>query len=444
MNAPLQVDETIQLLSEERPVPVSYRTGRAGTGKSYGLTQQVQADPSSGILTATTGIASINLNSITINSLLKFYDFNSLRDAYISGNLTRALHKLTKQYRALMIDEASMLQGEALDILYRALREANMYRDVKVPMGITLCGDVGQLPPIDGKWIFQAACWPEFAANTVKLTHVWRQDAGPFLDALNHARVGEGGACAEILSAAGVRWNTARIVEFDGTTIVAKRDAVARHNAEMLRSLPGEPFIVESRRWGKQQPEWGENKRHEWGIPPKIELKIGALVMILANTSDFSMVNGDQGHVLAYDPDSRQMTINLIRTKKDITLAPSCREVSQAELPDDWHGTHEVPAGEDDGKYIPHQHYRKKAKRYVQGQVERFPIQLSYCSTVHRSQGLTLDVVQVDLRDRFFQESAMAYVAMSRSRTLEGLRIVCGKDYFVRQVNVDRRVLPWI
>jgi len=38
----------------------------------------------------------------------------------------------------------------------------------------------------------------------------------------------------------------------------------------------------------------------------------------------------------------------------------------------------------------------------------------------------------------------MAYVALSRCRTLEGLRLVINKDSFVRQVNMDPKVLPWL
>ena len=65
-------------------------------------------------------------------------------------------------------------------------------------------------------------------------------------------------------------------------------------------------------------------------------------------------------------------------------------------------------------------------------------------STVHKSQGLSLDRVQVDCRARFFGSPAMAYVSVSRTRTPEGLRIVGTLELFAKQVKVAPEVLRWL
>ena len=83
-------------------------------------------------------------------------------------------------------------------------------------------------------------------------------------------------------------------------------------------------------------------------------------------------------------------------------------------------------------------------KRFVLGQVEYLPLQLAYASTVHRSQGLSLDRVQFDFRNDFAKQPAMMYVSMSRCRSLAGLRLVGQPERFVRQVNIDERVRPWL
>lgn len=436
-------DDSLIEMVEDRPVPCVFRTGRAGTGKSTWVMEHTRENDEFAVLTATTGLAAVNLGATTINSILGYFDTLSMRDAYLTGRLTSILHKWAKRKRWFLVEEVSMMEADQLDYLYRAMQEANRFKDVREPMGIYLVGDFAQLPPVKGKWAFDAACWGEFQAGTVRMDKVWRQADGPFLDALNHAREGRGGACAEVLTSAGMQWHSSRIVEFDGTTILSKNDQVSRHNAEVLKGVPGEAFKVTSERWGMQRSEWGENRRtHEWGIPREMDMKLGAYVMILANTKGFEMVNGDCGYVRAYDATLGVFDIELVRTGKMVKLPRLVRDVSQMDEPPGWNGQ-ELAEEDDAAGWLPRPHHYHEGK-YVLGQIRYFPMRLAYASTCHKSQGLSLDRVQVDLRDKFWQSPAMSYVALSRCRTLDGLRVVINKDSFVRQVNADVRVKAWL
>lgn len=62
----------------------------------------------------------------------------------------------------------------------------------------------------------------------------------------------------------------------------------------------------------------------------------------------------------------------------------------------------------------------------------------------HNSQGLSLDQVQVNIRDHFFSTPGMLYVALSRARTAEGLRLVGQPGTFQARCTVDERVRPWL
>lgn len=429
----------VQSVSVDAPVPCERLIGCAGTGKTYTLLKRTQEDPSYGVLTSTTGISAVNLGAITVNSTLRYSTVDVLRDMYLSGRLARTIHSIAKKYNRLIVEEYSMADADALDLWYRGVQEANRYQDVDHPLGILLCGDLAQLPPVKGRWCFEANCWPRFAENTTRLTKVWRQDIGPFLDGLNALRAGHGPEAAEILTSAGIRWETVVDTEFKGTTILPKNDMVSRYNKFGLDRVKGATFFVPSRRWGKQLPEWGLNPRtKEWGIPPELELKVGAYVMVLSNASDFHYVNGDCGTVLSHE--GGLVTVKLKRTDQEVVIGPIVRHADQADPIDG--GSYAEPDFE--GGYFPQPHFRRKVRRYVHGQVEYLPLRLAWATTIHKSQSLTLDSVQIDIRNHFVGEPAMMYVGLSRCRTLEGLRLVGMKEVFVKHCKIDERTLPWL
>lgn len=415
------------------PVPCEFLCGVAGTGKTYSLRKAIEADPSWGMLCSTTGISAVNLGTTTLNSCLRFFDTDSLRDAYLRGTLATRLHDIGKEHARLCIDEVSMMDGLQLDLIYRATIDANAYADVRRPLGLTVVGDFAQLPPIRARWAFEADCWEHFAAHTTRLRKVWRQaEGGVFLAALGHARRGDGVSAASALTAAGAQWHTALDVDFDGTTIIPKNDAVDRYNGLALARLRGTLIAKASRRWGQLRGEWKN-------IPERLELKPGAYVMLLSNDPEFRYANGDCGHVAKFDDAAQTFVIRLVRNDAEVEVPILVRDVTMADAPAGWSG----PKRPDkDQSYLPRAHTHKR--RHVIGQVEYWPLRLAYASTVHKSQGISLDRVQVDFRDRFFAQPAMLYTALSRCRTLEGLRLVGQRERFVKHCNMERKVQQWL
>jgi ATP-dependent DNA helicase PIF1 len=89
-------------------------------------------------------------------------------------------------------------------------------------------------------------------------------------------------------------------------------------------------------------------------------------------------------------------------------------------------------------------YYDPHERGVVVGEVEYMPLRVAYASTVHKAQGLTLDCVQVDIGHYFFGNPALVYVALTRVRSIAGLRIVGDVGRLSRRIKTDSRVRRWI
>lgn len=403
------------------------------------------------MLCATTGIAAINLGGTTINAALGYFDSKSLQESYTNGFLTARLGRLWKAgVRRLVVDEVSMLSGDQLTFLVKGVEEVNGRgyvlgkwdeEDETEPpaMGLTLVGDFAQLPPVKEPFAWESPEWPRFAEHTVTLSEIRRQTDADFVQALRQARVGNGAAVLEALRG---QLHDQTDDQFEGPTLFAKNDAVDRYNWIRLSRVQGQDLYFESRREGEQRSEWGNPKKEPstWGIPIRLHTKVGALVMILANEREegpppqpFIYVNGDLGEVTGGD--ACHAVVRLQRTGQEVDVTYTRREVLQ---PIDSARRKELRDQGQQGRIT------ENGKFEITGWIEYLPLRTAYASTVHKSQGLSLDRLQVNIRDAFFKTGGMLYVALSRCRTREGLRIVGSEAALIERCAADPRLKAWL
>lgn len=430
--------------------PFCYLAGPAGSGKTFAVKDWQQREKGL-MLCATTGIAAINLGGTTINACLGYFDTKSLQESYTNGFLTARLGRLWRcGVTRLVVDEVSMLSGDQLTYLVKAIEEVNgrgyvlgkwTEEDEAEPpaMGLTLVGDFAQLPPVKEPFAWESPEWPRFAEQTLTLTQIRRQADAAFIEALRQARVGNGRAVLEAL-----RSQLAQETDdhFEGPTLFAKNEAVNRYNWIRLSRVTGADLYYESRRDGEQRSEWGSPKKdpQTWGIPIRFHTKVGALVMVLANAREegpppqpFLYVNGDLGEVL--EGEAQSCLVRLQRNGREVQVTYCRREVL---VPCDSARRKELRAAGQQGKIS------ENGKFEITGWIEYLPLRTAYASTVHKSQGLSLDRIQVNIRDAFFKSCGMVYVALSRCRTREGLRIVGSEAALIERCAADPRLKDWL
>ena len=448
---------------EKVDTPVEYRTGAAGTGKTFSVRAQIEQDPKWALLCATTGIAAVNLGTTTLHSTLGLRP-DVLEDQFTSGYMRQRMHVVARQYRNLVIDEVSMLSATFLDMLYTTAEQVNEFKDVAHAFGLILVGDFCQLPPINEPWAFDAQCWPRFEAATTRLTKNYRQGNGTFLDALNFLRSGRGAEAAKALAASGAHMVRNLDPAFDGTVILGRNAEVDNYNQLRYWKLKGHEFTYRATRWGKQRSEWKN-------VPDTLRLKVGSYVMILANDTErdlitheplFRFVNGDCGHIVDtsikppkpanddgeivedfLDENEPAMGIQLVRTGQVVDIEMVTRDFKHKNAPEDLSDDEIERAKKSPRLRLPDGTYYDKGFWY-RGGITYMPLRLAYATTVHKSQGLTLDRIQVDLRHNFLGEPAMSYVAMSRCRTADGLHVVGDARMIERRCRIDEKVRRWL
>ena len=132
-------------------------------------------------------------------------------------------------------------------------------------------------------------------------------------------------------------------------------------------------------------------------VPANLEMKKGAQVVIVANDSERKYVNGSVGVVEKLEENSIHVRLE---SGDIIELKPKIWEN---------HSYH-------------FNRHEKRIVSVVEGTYIQFPIKPAWAITIHKSQGLTLMKVNIDLGRGAFC-SGQTYVALSRCTTLEGIRL---------------------
>src|ERR1035437_458221 len=382
-----------------------YLTGSAGSGKTYLLNQYIdylKKNKFEVAVTASTGIAATHMKGITIHS----WSGHGIRDVLTEETLAeleerRYLWDRIQRTKVLIIDEVSMLHHFRLDLVDMLVRRFKRDERPFGGMQVVLCGDFFQLPPVsrqgerEAHFVYHSDAWKALEPTICYLHEQHRQTDESHLDILNEIRRND--VTESTYESLQSRFNKEPDNNAEPTRLYTHNIDVDTINTKALGEIGAESRIFEMRSHGR--PPLVEVLKKSCLAPENLHLKIGARVMFVKNNFEGGYVNGTLGKIVEFEMDA---PIVMTTKGKRIKAVPMSWSI------------------EEEGK--------------VKAEISQVPLRLAWAITVHKSQGMSLDAVEVDLSKSF--ERGMAYVALSRVRTLGGLKLL-GMNSMALQVHEE-------
>jgi len=382
----------IKLVEEKKNI---YLTGNAGSGKSTLINFLKRSLPSrTTFVTASTGISALHLDGTTI------YTF--VGAGLASGSVEQCVsiirrnpmsRKRWANTKVLIIDEISMINGALFDKFNYI---GQVMRGNGAPFGgiqLIVVGDFMQLPPVnkEGGYAFQATTWKSCFHQSCRLGKVFRQTDKAFVDVLDEVRYGQ-------VSRQSIKLLESRldqpapdetVVE---TKLFARKQGVSEYNNSKLQALD-----IKTERTFKSKDTCKKatdlKALNKLQAMEELRIRKGAHVMLIWNL-DLSrgLCNGSQGIVTDFKMGEGGIYFPYVHFQN---------------------GEQEL--------IVPMEWEIKKNKKVV-AKRRQLPLLLAWAITIHKSQGMSIDRAAISLSSCF--DIGQVYVALSRVRTLEGIRLL--------------------
>lgn len=363
-------------------------TGPGGTGKSRLILQIEEEALASGkevVVCALTGCAAVLLsrNATTLHSWAGI----GLSTGEI--RLTKTAQKRWKKTDVLIVDEVSMLSRELFDVLDDIGKRVRGNDRLFGGIQLVFAGDFFQLPPVNGEFCFKS---PKWVFETVLLTEIFRQKDPVYQKCLNEIRKG-------VLSKKSYDALCSRVIPSPegATRLVPLRSEADAINEAKYKALPAEEHVFEMQvTAGCSETDYLEKHIRVGKI---VRLKVGSRVMCVANILPL-LCNGSQGVIVAF--------------REGFPVV-------------DFY-THTC---------VVHRHTWSSGKS--KSSVSQIPLAYAWALTIHKSQGATLDLAEINVGSNVFA-AGQIYVALSRITALAGLFL---NEFDPSKISVNSDVLKF-
>jgi ATP-dependent DNA helicase PIF1 len=394
-----------------------FLTGPPGTGKSYTLKaiiQQLKEKQIKYAITASTGCSAVLINGQTIHSYLGMGNGTFKIDKIVDSlKSKKAKWKQIAELQLLIIDEVSMIDNNTFELISHILQRVRVSEEVFGGIQLLLVGDFCQLPPVQGNYCFTSPLWNKIDMQTIQLTQSMRQkNDEEFQQILAEVRFGK---CSKkiferLQKLKDTSFHT--ILPTKLYSLVADVQAINNHmfkkvitakykDAKTIQCFPiVEDFtdIVSKTYYDDDKYIFKynalSNDKYAKLDDYVIILTKGLQVMVTRNINfESGLINGTTGIVTS------------------LTETSVCIQ--------DAYGK----------KHIIHYHTDKNENN--QTHIRFMPIKLAYAMSIHKSQGATLDTIEVD-GSTFIFAPGQLYTALSRAKNLASIKLLnLDKDSFM-------------
>ena len=413
-------------------------SGVGGTGKSFlieTIRSQVKeiwkdhaGDDTTCAVAAPTGLAAYNVGGVTVHRLFQLpIEHEGKTAGYwsLSKVAQKVMRTNLRSLKLIIIDETSMLSSLNLAYIHLRLDFGGAGDDYFGSMNMLFVGDILQLPPVTGSPVFSKLCNKLIASRmgSIVSVNIWKETIvydeltinerqkkdRLFVYILDQVR--RGSPSPESLECLKMRVIDVPVVDkyvelnkvgSSPVCLFPTRKACREFN-KMLSALDTEVHKIvcideidetsSSHKWTKKAQKQLEKLNNDSnltaGLEAELTLAFGARVMLQRNI------------------DTKQGLVNgAIRTVRSVSSHKLIIKFDHMDDP--------CPIEMVRGKLLVQKSFFVYRKQ--------FPVTVAYAVTIHKCQGLSLDCAIVDLSDNVFC-AGMAYAAMSRVRTLEGLHL---------------------
>lgn len=403
---PTSIGEAAKRLSDTS-YPITFVQGVGGTGKStlYKMLQEMNPNT---LCLASTGIAAQNLMSGGVLQASTIHSAFNLPPVDVYPFHTRqytANKDLLNSIEIILIDEISLVQCSLMDWILQLVETATKRNRF---IRLIIFGDILQLPPVlrmntdtskiwetkygKNKFFFNARNFQRTATMVCLLTRIFRQEEPHFALALSSLR-------SRNPPMESLEMINSRVCSIDDykedhdvqflTIVATNKEKDAINNIEISQLAAQETLHEEFIAEAEGNLDWTLLN----AIPKILNLYVGEKVICTANSENYR--NGTLGTVIGFSDDSG---LPVIRTSEGIETVIDYHEYNQ---------------------YMPIIRIDGSLEYEISGSVCQIALQPAYATTIHKTQGLTLDSIYLKMGS--WLPYSGIYVALSRCRSLDGI-----------------------